>query len=94
VVVVETKGLSPHIIQKNRSNKKMNETKRRHIKGAIDRLAIGLFIFLWGAFLLLQQAGIIQHSVSVWPYALIYFGTLIAVGGIIRLISQTRDKRI
>jgi hypothetical protein len=70
----------------------MNENEFRHLKGAIDRLAIGLFIFLWGAFLLLQQAGIIQNNISVWPYALVYFGVIVTAGGIIRIISRTREK--
>jgi hypothetical protein len=70
----------------------MNEDKRRRTLRGIDRLAIGLFISLWGAFLLLQQAGIVQENVSMWPYALIYFGILVAVGGILRLSGWIYDK--
>lgn len=70
----------------------MNEDKRRRTLRGIDRLAIGLFIFLWGAFLLLQQAGIVQENVSMWPYALIYFGILVAVGGISRLSGWIYNK--
>jgi len=70
----------------------MNEDKRRLTLRAIDRLAIGLFISLWGALLLLQQAGIVQENVSIWPYALIYFGILVAVGGILRLNGWICDK--
>jgi hypothetical protein len=70
----------------------MSEDKRRRTLRGIDRLAIGLFIFLWGALLLLQQAGIVQENVSVWPYALIYFGILITVSGILRVSGWIYDK--
>jgi len=70
----------------------MSEDKHRRTLRAIDRLAIGLFIFLWGAFLLSQQAGMVQENVSIWPYALIYFGILIAVGGVLRLSGWVSDK--
>jgi len=70
----------------------MGEDKHRRTLRAIDRLAIGLFIFLWGVLLPLQQTGILQENVSIWPYALIYFGILVAVGGILRLGGWVSDK--
>jgi hypothetical protein len=57
------------------------KTKRR----ALNQLAIGAIIFLWGILLTLKQVGIIEKSVSTWPFALTAFGILLVVGGIYRL---------
>ena len=79
-------------VESKREKIRMSEDKHHRTLRAIDRLAIGLFIFLWGALLLSQQAGIVKQNVSIWPYALIYFGILVAVGGILRLSGWVSDK--
>jgi len=50
--------------------------------GTIVGLAIGVIILLWGLIWLLQQPGIdvIPSGMSVWPFAIIIFGTLIIIG--------------
>ncbi len=59
---------------------------RRH---AINQLAIGSIIFLWGILLTLKQVGIIEKSVSTWPFAFTAFGILLVIGGIYRLSKPT-----
>lgn len=70
----------------------MSEDRNHRMPEGVNRLAIGLFVTLWGAILLLQQAGIVADNADMWPYALIYFGTLVATGGILRLTDRIRDK--
>ena len=48
--------------------------------GTIVGLAIGCIILLWGAILVLQQAGIAPTDLNVWPFAIIIFGILMIVG--------------
>lgn len=62
-----------------------NETRRKLRKRAIDQLAYGSLILLWGSLLTLKEAGIIQKSVSTWPFPLAAFGILLVVSGIYRL---------
>ena len=50
--------------------------------GAIVGIAIGVIILLAGAIILLQQAGLISSSISVWPFAIIIFGILIVIGAL------------
>jgi hypothetical protein len=56
---------------------------------AIDQMAIGSIILLWGSLLTLKQVGIIEKNVSTWPFALTAFGILLVIGGIYRL-SRSR----
>jgi hypothetical protein len=58
-----------------------NKLRRR----AINQLAIGSVILLWGSLLIPKQIGIIDNSVSTWPYPLATFGILLVVSGIYRL---------
>jgi hypothetical protein len=55
---------------------------------AIDQLAIGSTILLWGSLLALKQVGIIDKNVSTWPFPLTLFGVLLVVGGIYRLYKS------
>ena len=52
---------------------------------AINRLAIGAIIILWGSLLALKQVGIIEKDVSTWPFAFVAFSILLVFGGIYRL---------
>jgi hypothetical protein len=63
---------------------------KRYILRAIDRLAIGSIILAWGSLLLLQQAGIVEKNVRIWPCAFIVVGILIVVGGIYRLCVREK----
>jgi hypothetical protein len=56
---------------------------------AIDQSAIGALILMWGVLLMLKQAGIIDESVSTWPFLLTAFGILLVIGGIYRLSKST-----
>jgi hypothetical protein len=55
---------------------------RRH---AIDQLAIGSMVLLWGCLLALKQVGIIDKSLSIWPFPFTLLGILLVAGGIYRL---------
>lgn len=54
-------------------------------KSGIDHLAFGSIIFVWGILLLLKQVGIIENTVSTWPFAFTAFGALLVVAGINKL---------
>jgi len=68
-----------------------NEHSSKLRKHAIDRLAIGSVILLWGALLILKQAGMIDKNVSTWPFPLAAFGILLVVSGIYRLSRSRAD---
>jgi hypothetical protein len=67
-----------------------NEHLHRLRSRAIDQLAIGSVILLWGVLLTLKQVGIIDKNVSTWPTVLTAFGVLLVAGGIHRL-SRSRN---
>jgi hypothetical protein len=67
-----------------------NEHLHKLRSRAIDQLAIGSVILLWGILLTLKQVGIIDKNVSTWPIALTAFGILLVAGGIHRL-SRSRN---
>jgi hypothetical protein len=72
---------------KNRCDRQFEDglpSKQR--RRAFDQLAIGAIILLWGVLLALKQVGIIERSVSTWPFALAAFGVLLVIGGVYRLI--------
>lgn len=50
--------------------------------GTIVLIAIGLIVVLGGIIGLLQAAGLLASSVSVWPFVLIIFGLLIVIGAL------------
>jgi amino acid transporter len=66
-----------------------NEQTRKLSNRAIDQLAIGSVIVLWGILLTLKQVAIIDKNVNTWPFALTAFGILLVAGGICRL-SRSR----
>jgi len=72
--------------QRQFENEHSSNLRRR----AIDQLAIGSIILLWGALLALKQIGIIEKNVSTWPFALTAFGILLVAGGIYRLSRSRR----
>jgi len=63
-----------------------NRLRRR----AINQLAIGSIILLWGSLLALKQVGIIAKNVSTWPFPLTVFGILLAASGIYKLNRSRR----
>jgi hypothetical protein len=77
--------------QENQSNRQLeNEHSSKLRRRAIDQLAIGSIILLWGSLLTLKQVGIIDKNVSTWPFALTAFGILLVAGGIKRLSRSRR----
>lgn len=58
--------------------------KKRRVSAAINQLAIGTIILLWGSLLTLKQLGLIEESVSTLPFVLTAFGALLVFGGIYR----------
>ena len=67
-----------------------NEPLHKIRNRAIDQLAKGSIILLWGFLLTLKQAGIIDKNVSTWPIALTAFGILLVAGGIY-MLTRPRD---
>jgi len=67
----------------------LNTNIRR--KGAINEIVIGFFILLFGTVWLLHQAGLLQATSWIWPFAFIYFGALIVIGAVYRL-KQSATK--
>ena len=65
----------------------MSEDKR-HMLGAVDQLAIGSIILMWGILLMFKQIGILDENVSTWPFVLAAFGMLLISGSIYRLHSR------
>lgn len=68
----------------------MNEDKRYTLK-ALDQTATGSIILLWGSLLMLEQAGIIDKSLSTWPFVFVTFGILLIAGGIYRLHAREKS---
>jgi hypothetical protein len=44
---------------------------KRYKRRAINQLAIGLIIVLWGGLLILKQVGVIEKDVSTRPFAFV-----------------------
>jgi hypothetical protein len=57
---------------------------------AIDQMAFGGLILLWGSLLILKQVGIIEKNVSTLPAMMAVFGALLVAGGISRLSRSRR----
>jgi len=66
------------------------EHQSRLRKRAINQLAFGSIILLWGSLLALKQAGKIPANISTWPYPLTAFGILLIAAGIYRLSRPRR----
>jgi hypothetical protein len=56
--------------------------KKQRVSAAINRIAIGSIILLWGSLLMLKQIGLIEESVSTLPFVLTAFGAWVIFGGI------------
>jgi hypothetical protein len=67
-----------------------NEHASKLRRRAIDQLAIGSVALLWGSLLALKQVGMIEKSVSTWPFPLTAFGVLLIAGGVYRLSRSRR----
>jgi hypothetical protein len=59
----------------------MSTLRRR----AIDQMAFGFLILLWGVLLILRQIGILDRNMSTLPIIMAAFGLLLVLGGINRL---------
>jgi hypothetical protein len=68
----------------------VNEDKRYTLR-AIDQMAIGSIILLWGSLLMLKQIGIIDRSLSTWPFVFVAFGILLIAGSIYRLYARGKS---
>jgi len=78
--------------EENQRDKQIgNEHSSKLRRHAIDQMAIGSVILLWGALLILKQAGMIDKNVNTWPFPLTVFGILLVVGGIYRLSRSRAD---
>jgi len=61
------------------------EDKIETRKNAIDHLAFGSVILVWGILLLLKQVGIMEKNVSTLPFPFVAFGALLVISGVIKL---------
>ena len=59
---------------------------------AIDRMAFGSLILLWGILLILRQVGVLPQNISTLPIIMAAFGLLLVIGGINRL-NRVRQVR-
>jgi hypothetical protein len=69
--------------QQNRQSD--NEQSSRLRRRAVDQMAYGSIILLWGSLLILKQVGMIERNVSTWPFPLAVFGALLVISGSYRL---------
>jgi hypothetical protein len=72
-----------------RSEDHMSTLRRR----AIDQMAFGSLILLWGVLLILRQIGILDRNMSTLPIIMAAFGLLLFLGGINRLNRSKRNVR-
>jgi hypothetical protein len=78
--------------KENKRNRQIeNERPSRLKRRAINQLAFGSIILLWGSLLILKQVGIIEKNVSTWPFPLAVFGMLLVISGIYRLNRLSAD---
>ena len=68
---------------------RLSENKRYRLR-AVNQLAIGSIIVLWGSLLVLKQVGIMEKNISTWPFAFVAFGILLVVGGVYRLYAKEK----
>jgi hypothetical protein len=61
------------------------EEKTRTRNGGVNHLAFGSIILVWGILLVLKEVGIIEDSVSTWPFAFTGFGAMLVAAGVIKL---------
>lgn len=61
---------------------------------AIDQMAFGSLILLWGILLILRQIGILDRNMSTVPIIMAAFGLLLVIGGINRLTRSRQSVRL
>ena len=61
------------------------EEKTRTRNSGVNHLAFGSIILVWGILLVLKEVGIIEESVSTWPFAFTAFGVVLVAAGVIKL---------
>jgi hypothetical protein len=61
---------------------------------AIDQMAFGSLILLWGILLILRQIGILDRDMSTLPIIISAFGLLLVIGGINRLNRSRQNVTI
>jgi hypothetical protein len=72
--------------EENQHNNQTEVEQRGKLRRrAIDQMAFGSIILLWGGLLALKQVGLIDQNASTWPFPLTAFGILLIAGGIYRL---------
>jgi hypothetical protein len=74
----------------NQRDRQLGEHPSKLRRRAINQLAIGSIILLWGSLLTLKQVGIMEKNVSTWPFVLAAFGILLVAGSIHRLSISKR----
>jgi len=74
-------------MSETRSTVVLSDQKRSRLK-AIDQLAFGLIITLWGGLLTLKQVGIIGKDISTLPFVFVAFGALLIFGGVYKLVTR------
>jgi uncharacterized membrane protein len=79
---------SENMREKNQNYESSEDRKYR--SKAINQLAIGLIISIWGGLLALKQVGIIDKNISTLPFVFTAFGVLLIFGGIYRLMAREK----
>jgi len=91
IIAVAAKTEVKSVKEENRRYR-LTEDKRYMLR-AVNRLAVGSIIILWGSLLALKQVGVIEKDVSTWPFAFVAFGILLVFGGIYRLSARQKTAR-
>jgi hypothetical protein len=76
-------------IQHNKQPDKEQSNRLR--RRAVDESAIGSLLVFWGSLLILKEFGIIEKSVSTWPFPLAVFGLMLFVSAIYKL-NKSRNR--
>jgi uncharacterized membrane protein len=76
-------------MREKNQNYESSEDKKYRSK-AINQLAIGLIISIWGGLLALKHVGIIDKNISTLPFVFTAFGVLLIFGGIYRLMAREK----
>ena len=59
---------------------------------AVDQVAIGGLVLLWGILLILRQIGMLDRNMSTLPIIMAAFGLLLVIGSINRLNRATQVR--
>ncbi|HXX87828.1 MAG TPA: hypothetical protein VEH86_05215 [Candidatus Acidoferrum sp.] len=69
------------------------EEKTRTRNSGVNHLAFGSIILGWGILIVLKEIGIIEESVSTWPFAFTAFGAVLVAAGVIKLNRSRHVER-